>query len=80
MLEVELSIITPVSHMGSTRKNIGKLKIVKLGDSDLQGDYANYVCHHENGSFMVHDHHRPDGAWVLVKRCIEGLLGEAETR
>ena len=81
MLEVELNIIYPAGHKGCPWKNIGTLKIVNMGSrhDSAGGDYGDYICHHENGSFWV-CHHRPDGAWVLVRKCIEGLLGEEETR
>lgn len=54
--------------IGVNGREIGRLRIV----NDMTGtdDAANYIVHHDGGSFALHGHNRAHGALVLADRAI----------
>ena len=63
--------------IGVNGREIGRLKIVN--DATGTNESANYIVHHEGGSFTIRGHNREYGAWVLSERAIHKYLTGEDT-
>ncbi len=70
MLKVTVELLPGGDH--NNPKTLGIMYVTNV--ERLAGDRANYIVDHDEGSFILENHRRADGFWILIKNAILEML------